>query len=69
MDISDILQDINSPAVDLDPFRGDEGIAGVGASRGQHPGQVDLQALTRAWINERGTTELLQYVNCSCLSV
>lgn len=52
MDISDILQGLGSRPVDRDPFAAD---------RGQQPGQADLQALTRAWVNERGATELLPY--------
>lgn len=49
MDISDILEDLNR-----DPF--DDNYDG-----GKPSGQADLQALTRAWVNERGTTDLLQY--------
>lgn len=69
MDISDILQDLNSRSVDHDPFADDEDVHGLGARGGQHSGQADLQALTRAWINERGATELLPYVNTPHLSL
>ncbi|TVY15215.1 DNA replication complex GINS protein SLD5 [Lachnellula arida] len=44
MDISDILQDLNR---DRDPFADDD------YDDGRPSGQTDLQALTRAWINER----------------
>jgi len=55
MDISDILQGLSSRR---DPFAedGDDSFEG---GRGQGSGQADLQALTRAWVNERGTAELL----------
>lgn len=56
MDISDILRELNAPHLNRDPF------ASSSPSNGLHPGQADLQALTRAWINERGATELLPYV-------
>jgi GINS complex subunit 4 len=58
-DIEDILNDVSRDP--RDPFAGyDEQYA---SARGAiHPGQADLQALTRAWINERGTTELLPYI-------
>jgi len=57
MDISDILDDVSRN--DRDPFAEyDEQYASAGRS-GIHSGQADLQALTRAWINERGTAELL----------
>ncbi|KAH7400378.1 hypothetical protein BKA64DRAFT_480945 [Cadophora sp. MPI-SDFR-AT-0126] len=58
MDISDILQDLNARHLERDPFseNGDEFEAGGRAS-----GQADLQALTRAWVNERGATELLPW--------
>ncbi|TVY87128.1 DNA replication complex GINS protein, partial [Lachnellula willkommii] len=52
MDISDILQDLNR---DRDPFADDD------YDDGRPSGQTDLQALTRAWINERGAAELLPY--------
>lgn len=56
-DISDILNDVSRNA--RDPFAAyDDRYASAGRG-GIHPGQADLQALTRAWINERGTAELL----------
>jgi GINS complex subunit 4 len=55
MDISDILRDLNTPDLTRDPF------AELDVNNGLHSGQADLQALTRAWINERGTVELLPY--------
>lgn len=64
-DISDILADVSR-----DPFAEyDETYAS--ADRGRlHSGQADLQALTRAWINERGAAELLPYghplINAPC---
>lgn len=58
MDISDILQDLNSRHLNRDPFAEDGD--GYGED-GQHSGQADLQALTRAWVNERGAAELLPY--------
>ncbi|CAG8955375.1 hypothetical protein HYFRA_00011359 [Hymenoscyphus fraxineus] len=51
MDISDILEDLNR-----DPF--DEN---YNSGHRQPSGQADLQALTRAWVNERGTIDLLQW--------
>ncbi|KAF4613430.1 hypothetical protein G7Y89_g15457 [Cudoniella acicularis] len=54
MDISDILEGLDR---NHDPFAED---AGDYASS-LPSGQADLQALTRAWINERGTTELLSW--------
>ena len=68
MDISDILQDLNSRSIDHDPFADDADIGGIGARDGQRSGQTDLQALTRAWVNERGASELLQYANDPPLS-
>ena len=56
MDISDILQDLNARHLDRDPFAdGDD------YNDGRPSGQEDLQALTRAWVNERGAVELLPY--------
>ena len=56
MDISDILQGINGH-VGNDPFAD---LSDVFDSAGGKPtGQADLQALTRAWVNERGAPELL----------
>jgi GINS complex subunit 4 len=53
-DISDILADVSR-----DPFAEYDEIY-ASADRGRlHSGQADLQALTRAWVNERGTAELL----------
>lgn len=57
MDISDILDDLNRRHLDRDPFA--EG--GYGEDS-QNSGQADLQELTRAWVNERGSAELLSYV-------
>ncbi|KAG4431831.1 hypothetical protein IFR05_012693 [Cadophora sp. M221] len=55
MDINDILEDLNARHLDRDPFaEGDE-------FQGRASGQADLQALTRAWVNERGATELLPW--------
>jgi GINS complex subunit 4 len=54
-DISDIL---NGLSHDYDPFSDDH----YDSSSGTHSGQADLQALTRAWVNERGAAELLPYV-------
>ena len=68
MDITDILQDLNSRSVDHDPFADDADIGGIAARDGQRSGQADLQALTRAWVNERGASELLQYANDPPLS-
>jgi GINS complex subunit 4 len=61
MDISDILQDLNSRSLAHDPFADSNGDV-YGSGRAQASGQADLQALTRAWINERGATELLPQV-------
>jgi len=58
MDISDILQGLGSRPADRDHFADDDPFA---ADRGQQSGQADLQALTRAWVNERGAAELLAY--------
>ena len=54
MDISDILQDLNARHLDRDPFTADDDY-----NNGRPSGQADLQALTRAWVNERGAVELL----------
>jgi GINS complex subunit 4 len=51
-DISDILNDVSR---NNDPFADDV----YGSTSGMHSGQADLQALTRAWVNERGAAELL----------
>jgi GINS complex subunit 4 len=59
MDISDILEGINTRSLDHDPFADNDGDAYGLGSRGQAFEQADLQALTRAWVNERGTAELL----------
>lgn len=53
MDIDDILREFAAPNRDL--FSEDN------SSSGLPSGQADLQALTRAWVNERGATELLPY--------
>jgi GINS complex subunit 4 len=58
MDISDILQGLGSRPGDRHPFVNDDDDP-FAADGGQQSGQADLQALTRAWVNERGTTELL----------
>ena len=60
MDISDILHGINGYHAEHDPFAGLDD--NLGAVNGLPSGQADLQALTRAWINERGAPELLPYV-------
>ena len=52
MDIDDILAAADR---DHDPFA-----AGLGS---RETGEADLQALTRAWINERGAPEILPYVH------
>jgi hypothetical protein len=52
-DISDILEDLNRSHACF----GDEDY-----DDGRPSGQADLQALTRAWVNERGTVELLPYL-------
>lgn len=57
MDISDILQGLGSRSGDRNPFAEDHD--DPFADRGQPSGQADLQALTRAWVNERGAAELL----------
>jgi GINS complex subunit 4 len=55
-DISDILDEVSR-----DPFDAYDEIY-ASTDRGKlHPGQADLQALTRAWVNERGAAELLPY--------
>lgn len=56
MDISDILQDLNARHLERDPFAENGDSFGAG---GRASGQADLQGLTRAWVNERGATELL----------
>jgi GINS complex subunit 4 len=53
-DISDILNDVSR---NNDPFADDN----YASTNGTYPGQADLQALTRAWVNERGAAELLPY--------
>ena len=53
-DISGILNDVSR---NHDPFADDA----YASSLGLHQGQADLQALTRAWVNERGAAELLPY--------
>jgi len=62
-DISDILQGLSSRSANHDPFAEDHDP--FAEERGQQTGQADLQALTRAWVNERGAAELLQYSNPS----
>jgi len=56
MDISDILQDLNARHLERDSFAENGDSFGAG---GRASGQADLQGLTRAWVNERGATELL----------
>ena len=51
-DISDILNDVSR---NDDPFAEDP----YASATGRYSGQADLQALTRAWVNERGAVELL----------
>ena len=51
-DISDILNDVSR---NNDPFADSTYASGLGMLSGQ----ADLQALTRAWVNERGAVELL----------
>ncbi|KAG4416982.1 GINS complex subunit [Cadophora malorum] len=58
MDISDILQDLNARHLERDPFAENGDSFGAG---GRASGQADLQGLTRAWVNERGATELLPW--------
>ncbi|PBP27714.1 DNA replication complex gins protein sld5 [Diplocarpon rosae] len=59
MDISDILQDLNARHLDRDPLA--EGDNDFGLGSGRPSGQADLQAITRAWINERGAADLLPW--------
>ncbi|EKD20664.1 uncharacterized protein L3040_006387 [Drepanopeziza brunnea f. sp. 'multigermtubi'] len=68
MDISDILHDLNAnhhtyeaPFADGDDEFGRGNGNGNGSGSGKPSGQADLQALTRAWINERGAAELLPW--------
>lgn len=58
-DISDILDDVSRDH--RDPFAEYDAQYRSAGRGGIHSGQADLQALTRAWINERGTAELLPY--------
>jgi GINS complex subunit 4 len=58
MDISDILEDLNARHLERDPFAKNSDDY---RAPNQHSGQTDLQALTRAWVNERGAIELLPY--------
>ncbi|CZS94880.1 hypothetical protein WAI453_013486 [Rhynchosporium graminicola] len=58
MDISDILEDLNARHLERDSFAGGDDYS---AGNGTTSGQADLQALTRAWVNERGATELLPW--------
>jgi GINS complex subunit 4 len=60
MDISDILQGLSSRPANRDPFAEDHDDP-FADEKGQQSGQADLQALTRAWVNERGAAELLAY--------
>ena len=64
MDISDILKGLNARHLDRDPFADD----GDDFADGRPSGQADLQALTRAWINERGAVELIPYTPSPQLS-
>ena len=60
-DIDDILNEVSRNA--RDPFADfDEAYASAAGGR-LHSGQAALQALTRAWVNERGAAELLSYVS------
>jgi GINS complex subunit 4 len=67
MDISDILQGLGPRPADRDPFAEDYDDL-FSAGRVQQSGQADLQALTRAWVNERGAAELLPYCPSTPLS-
>jgi GINS complex subunit 4 len=58
MDISDILQGLGSRPSNRDPFAEDFDDP-FREDREPQSGQADLQALTRVWVNERGTAELL----------
>lgn len=49
MDIDDILRDVDRGRFDLDL-----------EEQSRRDAEADLRALTRAWINERGSPELLQ---------
>jgi len=55
-EIEDILNDVSRNT--RDPFSDYDQQYASGRS-GIHSGQADLQSLTRAWINERGSPELL----------
>ncbi|KAH8602722.1 hypothetical protein B0O99DRAFT_7483 [Bisporella sp. PMI_857] len=57
-DIADILADVSRDP--QDPFT-EYDVQYANAGRGLHPGQEDLQALTRAWVNERACPELLPW--------
>lgn len=58
MDISDILDQFDSSNVNnLIPY--DENLFEQVGNAGPS-GEEDLRALTRAWVNERATTELLE---------
>jgi len=59
-DIADILADVSRDP--QDPFADYDALYDSTGRGGTHSGQRDLQELTRAWVNERGTTELLRYV-------
>lgn len=64
VDIDDILQDLDRPEQDFDPFNGEAHLGNSGyISRQLFSGEADLQALTRAWVNEKGAGELLPYVS------
>jgi GINS complex subunit 4 len=56
-DISDILADVSRDT--RDPFAEYDEIYASADKNKLHSGQADLQALTRAWVNERGAAELL----------
>jgi GINS complex subunit 4 len=58
-DISDILEDLNRS----------HDLAGGNYNDGRSSGQADLQDLTRAWVNERGTTELLPYMRSASTDI
>jgi len=59
-DIADILADVSRDP--QDPFAEYDALYDSTGRGGAHSGQLDLQALTRAWVNERGTSELLRYL-------
>ena len=65
-DIADILADVSRDPED--PFADYDTRYSSAEKGGIYPGQEDLQALTRAWVNERGCPELLPYAPYSSLT-